>query len=312
MRVGVSSCLLGEKVRFDGGHKRDRFLTEGLGPFVEWVPVCPEVELGLGTPRPTLRLSDSDDGIRLVTPKTGADHTEAMKAFARRRVRELAGADLSGYVLKRGSPSCGMERVRVYGRTGQPTGPGRGLFAAELLRHFPDLPVEEEGRLTDPVLRENFVERLFAYCRLTELFIPGWKPKDLIRFHTAHKLTVMAHSPMAYKEIGQLVAGCADVDQPTMEADYRHSIMAALAIPATRGRHVNVLQHILGYMKRDLDADTRRDLLASIEDYGAGLVPLIVPLTLLRHYVERLKITYLRGQAYLDLHPKELMLRNQL
>lgn len=312
MRVGVSSCLLGEKVRFDGGHKRDRFLTEGLGPFVEWVPVCPEVELGLGAPRPTLRLSDSDDGIRLVTPKTGADHTEAMTAFARRRVGELADADLSGYVLKRGSPSCGMERVRVYGRTGQPTGPGRGLFAAELLRQFPDLPVEEEGRLTDPVLRENFVERLFAYCRLTELFTPGWKPKDLIRFHTAHKLTVMAHSPSAYKEIGQLVAGCADVDPAAMEADYRHHVMAALAIPATPGRHVNVLQHILGYMKRDLDADTRRDLLASIEDYGAGLVPLIVPLTLLRHYVERLKISYLRGQAYLDLHPKELMLRNQL
>jgi uncharacterized protein YbgA (DUF1722 family)/uncharacterized protein YbbK (DUF523 family) len=312
VRVGVSSCLLGENVRFDGGHKRDRFLTEGLGRFVEWVPVCPEVELGLGTPRPTLRLADSENGVRLVSPKTGMDHTEAMTVFARRRVEQLASEGLSGYVLKRGSPSCGMERVRVYGRTGQPTGPGRGVFAAELLRRFPDLPIEEEGRLMDAVLRENFVERLFAYRRLADLFVPGWKRKDLVRFHTAHKLTLMAHSPSAYKELGQRVADCGDVPPERMEADYHHRFMQALAVPATRGRHVNVLQHILGYMKRDLDAGTRQDLLASIEDYGAGLVPLVVPVTLLRHYVGRLGIDYLRKQAYLDLHPKELMLRNHL
>jgi uncharacterized protein YbgA (DUF1722 family)/uncharacterized protein YbbK (DUF523 family) len=308
----VSSCLLGEQVRFDGGHKRDRFLTDSFGRFVEWVPVCPEVELGLGVPRPTLRLCDSEQGVRLISPKTGTDHTEAMNAFAATRVSALAAADLSGYILKRGSPSCGMERVRVYGRTGQPTGPGRGLFAAELLRQFPDLPVEEEGRLTDPVLRENFVERVFAYRRLADLFVPGWKPKDLIRFHTAQKLTLMAHSPSAYKEIGRLVAGCAETDPDTMEARYRSSVMQALAVPATPGRHVNVLQHILGYMKRDLDGEVRADLLTSIEDYGAGHVPLIVPLTLLRHYVDRLKISYLAQQAYLDLQPKELMLRNRL
>lgn len=309
VRIGVSSCLLGEKVRFDGGHKRDRVLAEGLGRFVEWVPVCPEVELGLGTPRPSLRPSDTGEGVRLVSPKTGTDHADAMNAFVEQRVGELAGADLSGFVLKRGSPSCGnMERVRVYGRKGQPAGPGRGLFAAELLRRFPNLPVEEEGRLTDPVLRENFVGRVFAYRRLADLFVPGWKPKALIRFHTAHKLTLMAHSPSAYTEIGRLVAGCADTDRDTFEAEYHSSFMQALAIPASPGRHVNVLQHILGYMKRDLDAGTRQDLLRSIEDYGAGLVPLIVPLTLLRHYVDRLGISYLRGQADLDLHPKELML----
>src|SRR5690242_12957772 len=213
VRVGVSSCLLGEKVRFDGGHKRDRFLTEGLGPFVEWVPVCPEVELGLGTPRPSRRLSGEGGEVRLVCPKTGDDHTAAMTALARSRVAELATADLSGYVLKRGSPSCGMERVRVYGRAGQPTGPGRGLFAAELLRALPDLPVEEEGRLGDPGLRENFVERVFAYRRLADLFSGQWRAKDVVAFHSAHKLTLMAHSPTAYQELGRSVAGVAAADR---------------------------------------------------------------------------------------------------
>lgn len=312
MRVGVSSCLLGEKVRFDGGHKRDRFLTEGLGPFVEWVPVCPEVELGLGTPRPSLRLSGEGGEVRLVCPKTGDDHTAAMTALARKRVAELAGADLSGFVLKRGSPSCGMERVRVYGRAGQPTGPGRGLFAAELLRARPDLPVEEEGRLGDPGLRENFVERVFAYRRLADLFAGGWRTKDVVDFHRAHKLTLMAHSPPAYQELGRLVAGVGAADRAEFEATYRPGFMAALAVPVTPGRHVNVLQHILGYMKKDLDGPTRQDLLISIEDYGRGLVPLVVPVTLLRHYVGRLGITYLQQQAYLDLHPKELMLRNHI
>jgi uncharacterized protein YbgA (DUF1722 family)/uncharacterized protein YbbK (DUF523 family) len=312
VRVGISACLLGEKVRFDGGHKRDRFLTEGLGPFVEWVPVCPEIELGLGAPRPSLRLCADGDDIRLVSPKTGEDHTDAMVRFARRRVAELADADLSGYVLKRASPTCGMEQVRVYGPADRPAAKGRGLFAAELMRHFPDLPVEEEGRLNDAALRENFVERIFAYRRLADAFRPGWPRKELVAFHSAHKLTLMAHSPSAYQELGQLVARVADVSPDEMEADYRHRFMQALTIVATPGRHANVLQHILGYMKKQLDSATRQDLLAAISDYADGLVPLVVPVTLLRHYVDRLDITYLQGQAYLDLHPKELMLRNHV
>jgi len=322
VRVGISSCLVGEKVRFDGGHKRDRFLTEGLGPFVEWVPVCPEVEVGLGAPRPSLRLCRRDDapdapdadgdGVRLVSPKTGQDLTAAMERFAGRRVAELADADLSGYVLKRASPTCGMERVRVYGPSGRAVARGRGLFAAELLRRLPDLPVEEEGRLNDATLRENFVERIFAYRRLADAFAAGWRPKDLIAFHSGHKLTLMAHSPSAYQELGPLVADCAGRDRDEIEADYRHRFMQALAVIATPGRHVNVLHHILGYMKKRLDGATRRDLLASITDYGDGLVPLVVPVTLLRHYVERLDIGYLKRQAYLDLHPKELMLRNHV
>ena len=200
IRIGVSACLLGEKVRFDGGHKRDPYLVETFGRYVEWVPVCPEVELGLGTPRETLRLVRISSDVRMIMPKTGADHTEAMRAYAARRVRELAKENLSGYILKKDSPSCGMERVRVFDAHGVPAKSGRGLFAEALLQHFPLLPVEEEGRLTDPRLRENFIERVFAYARLRSLFSGHWKVGDLVAFQTAHKLLLMAHSPQRLPE----------------------------------------------------------------------------------------------------------------
>jgi uncharacterized protein YbbK (DUF523 family) len=206
IRLGISACLLGEPVRFDGGHKRDPFLVESLGPLVDWVPVCPEVASELDAPRESMRLVQTDGRIRLLTNKTTQDHTTRMHGYARRRVGELVDAALVGFVLKKDSPTCGLERVKVYGTAGMPVKSGRGLFADTLVRRFPLLPVEEEGRLNDPRLRENFVERVFAYRRLTALFATRWSIGTVVRFHTAHKLMHMAHRPEAYQRLGRLVA----------------------------------------------------------------------------------------------------------
>jgi len=312
IRIGISSCLLGERVRHDGGHKRDAYLVETFGRFVEWVPVCPEVEMGLGTPRETLRLVRISENVRIVMPKTGADHTEAMRSFASRRLRELEKEDLCGYVLKKDSPSCGMERVRVYDAHGVPAKSGRGLFAAELLGHFPNLPVEEEGRLTDPHLRENFIERVFAYRRLRTLFAGRWKLGELVAFHTAHKLLLMAHSPRAYASLGRLVADGKALPRLELRSRYEADFMEALAEMATTRRQTNVLQHITGYLRPHLDEDSRGELLSLINDYRRGLVPLVVPLTLIRYFLRRFQIPYLGDQVYLEPHPKELMLRNHV
>jgi uncharacterized protein YbgA (DUF1722 family)/uncharacterized protein YbbK (DUF523 family) len=312
IRIGISACLLGQKVRYDGGHKRDAYLVETFGQYVEWVPVCPEVEMGLGTPRETLRLVRTGGDIGLIMPKTGADHTPAMRAYGKRRVAELAKEDLYGYILKKDSPSCGMERVRVFDAQGVPAKSGRGLFAEALLQHFPRLPVEEEGRLTDPRLRENFVERVFAYHRLHALFAGRWKLRDLIAFHTAHKLLLMAHSPKAYESLGRLVARAKTMPRAELRDRYESEFMRALGERATTKRQTNVLLHLLGYFHKQMDNDSRRELFALIEDYRRGLVPLIVPITLIRHYVRRFDVAYLRGQIYLDPHPKELMLRNHV
>ncbi len=312
IRVGISACLLGDEVRYDGGHKRDAFLTTVMGPLVEWVKVCPEVESGMGTPRESMRLVDDDGRIRMLTVKTGVDHAEAMTAYARRRVDELAAENLSGYVLKKDSPSCGMTRVKVYRGSGAPTRTGVGLFARALLDRYPHLPVEEEGRLADSRLRENFVERVFAYRRLRDLFDRRWTTGDLVRFHTAHKLALMAHSPAAYARLGRVVAQAGSAARAGLRDGYTAAFMQALAMIATPQRHTNVLQHMAGYFKRTLDSASRDELLASIEDYRKGLLPLIVPITLMRHHVRRHNVEYLAGQVYLEPHPKELMLRNHV
>ena len=312
IRIGISACLLGKQVRFDGGHKRDAFLTETFGPFVEWVPVCPEVECGFGTPREAMRLVRIEQGVRLLTVKTGIDLTERMEHFSRSRVSTLAGEDLSGYVLKKDSPSCGLARVKVYEGHGSPARSGRGLFAVALVQAFPHLPVEEEGRLADPRLRDNFVERVFAYWRLRGLLSGRWTVGDLVRFHTAHKLLLMAHAPEAYRQLGRLVAGARGVSRRDLKQRYVDGFMRALAQLATTRRHTNALQHIAGYFKDRLDAASKRELAETITDYRSGLVPLVVPLTLIRHHVRTLGVTYLAGQTYLEPHPKELMLRNHV
>jgi uncharacterized protein YbgA (DUF1722 family)/uncharacterized protein YbbK (DUF523 family) len=313
IRIGVSACLLGQEVRFDGGHKRNDFLTGTLGDFVEFVAVCPEVDIGLGIPRESLRLVRGDDGtVRIVANKSGADLTNTMNTYADRRAAELERQDLSGYVLKKDSPSCGMERVRIYRGSGMPMRDGRGLFAEALIRRLPNLPVEEEGRLNDSNLRENFIERVFAYRRMRALFTARWTVATLVAFHTAHKLTLMAHSPRAYAVLGRLVADAKRVEHAALRERYSAEFMAAMKKLATPARHVNVMQHIAGYLRDRCDSDSRRELIEVIEEYRRAMVPLVVPLTLIRHWVRRFDIAYLKGQTYLEPHPRELMLRNHV
>jgi len=309
IRVGVSSCLLGETVRYDGGHKRDAFVSEVLGRFVEWVPVCPELESGLGVPRPPMRLVRSGDEVRLVEIKSGVDHTRAVARWASARLRSLRALALCGYVLKKDSPSCGMERVKVYGRAGMPERNGAGIYARALREAFPNLPVEGEGRLRDPELRENFIERVFALARWRALVAARPRARDLVAFHAAQKYAVLAHSPAHYTRLGRLVA---TAGRALCLEDYGRVLMEALAVRATRGRHANVLGHLAGYFKRDVPAGDRAELAEVIDEYRRGLVPLIVPITLVRHHARRLGLQELAGQVYLNPHPKELMLRNHV
>ena len=303
-RLGISACLLGDEVRFDGGHKRDPFLVEILSPHIRWVRVCPEVEAGMGTPREPVRLERRDGrAIRMVTTRTGIDHTEAMSSWARRRLIELEREQLSGYVLKKDSPSCGMESVKVYGASGLPQRTGRGIFADALLRRFPHLPVEEEGRLSDPRLRENFIERVFAYQRLRRFFGSRWSIGGLVEFHTSHKMSLLSHSTAGYNELGRLVASAAGMPRAELRAAYESRFMRTMTLIATTRRHTNVLMHMAGHLKKRLDNLSRQELAATIDEYRRGLVPLVVPIALLRHHARVHEVAYLLGQTYLEPHP---------
>ncbi|HET9213040.1 MAG TPA: DUF523 and DUF1722 domain-containing protein [Thermoanaerobaculia bacterium] len=309
LRVGVSACLLGQEVRYNGGHKRDAFLTDTFGRYVEWVAICPEVEVGMGTPRPPIRLERRGDETRLVMPSTGEDYTDAMRSWAQRRVAALIGMDLDGYVLKKDSPSCGMERVKVYHGAGAPSKDGRGLFAEALMARLPDLPVEEEGRLNDPLLRANFIARVFVHHRWREGEREGWTRASLMRFHERHKFLLMARNQNGMRRLGRLLGDSGkETPAPELAAAYRRGLTEVLRRPATRRGHTNVLQHLAGYVSDALDPADRAELAGTIERYRLGLVPLIVPLTLIRHHVRRQGVEYLQGQAYLEPHPYELML----
>lgn len=298
MRVGVSSCLLGQKVRYDGGHKRHDFVADTLGARVDFVPVCPEVELGLGTPRQTLRLIRKDEDVRLIMAN-GHDYTHAMRAFAKKRVEQLKDDDLSGYVLKKDSPSCGLTRVKVYEETGIPAKTGRGVYAEALLERWPHLPVEEEGRLQDEALRENFLERLDAYHRLQRLFQRRWTIGQLVAFHTAHKLAVLAHTTDGYRRLGRLVADAKAMPRGELREAYTAALMQAMTLLATPKKHANVLMHMLGYFRGQIDAGDRDELLAAIDAFRVGRISRLVPLTLIRHHVRRCRVEYLAGQTYL-------------
>lgn len=312
IRIGISSCLLGEEVRYDGGHKKDRYVTDTLAGYFEWVPVCPEVELGLGTPRETIRLVQLGGEVRLKTRESDVDLTKRMRTFADRRVASLTRDDLDGYILKKDSPSCGMERVKVHQSKGPPKRQGQGLFAESLLRHFPTLPIEEEGRLCDARLRENWVERVFAYHSLKNFWRNRWGIADLVDFHTRHKLLLRSHCEVGYRELGRLVAAAKSVPRNQLRDEYEATFMTSLTKIATVKKNTNVLHHILGFFKKQLDGSARSDLLSHIEDYRQGIVPLVVPLTLIRHYVRVLDVEYLRDQVYLNPHPKELALRSHV
>ncbi len=307
VRIGISACLLGQPVRYDGGHKRDAFLTESLARFVTFVPVCPEVEIGLGTPRESLRLERAPRGMRLVEPRTGRDHTSAMRAYAEARVRALARLDLSGYVLKERSPSCGMEGVRTYDARGVPAASGRGLFAEALLARCPLLPVEEEGRLRDPWRRASFLERVFAYRRLRRLFAPRWRLGDLARFHAAAQTQVAAHDARACERLGRLVAHARSLPRAVVARRYAEAHLAALAKPATRARHARVLRGIAGRLEETLAPREREELAEAIDAFHRGDAPLWETLTLLRLRVRVHRVARLSEQTYLEPLPIDLM-----
>ena len=312
LRLGISRCLLGEEVRFDGGHKRDNFLTEVLGRYVEWVPVCPEVEAGLGIPREAMRLVGDPQGPRLVTIRTGKDHTRVLEMMTTTRIDELKNMDLSGYVFKNGSPSCGIERVRIYSEQGKLSRNGAGLFARAFIEQFPLIPVEEEGRLCDPALRENFIERVFCYRRWQDLVRSGVTRQALAQFHMIHKYLLLAHHPQQCEMLGRLIGQAHQHRLKELARRYGEMFMKSLAVKATVRKHANVLHHILGYFKARLTAHEKLELLGVIDDYHHGLIPLIVPLTLIKHYVQTFDVSYIRAQVYLNPHPKELMLRNHV
>lgn len=311
IKIGVSSCLLGEPVRYDGGHKHYRYLTDVLATWFTFVPVCPEVECGLPIPRESMRLEGDPTAPRLVTNRTRQDLTERMLAYCTEKVEELAGEGLCGFVFKKDSPSSGLFRVKVYSH-GMPARSGSGLFARAVVTRFPNLPAEEEGRLNDPSLRENFLERVFAFHRWQEFISADGSLGGLVRFHTLHKLQLMAHHPQRYRELGKLVAAGKGMAQQELLQRYEDGFMVALGFLATAKKNVDVLQHIMGYFKKELTGAEKAELLELIHDYHRQLVPLVVPLTLLKHYVRRFDQPYLREQTYLEPHPAELMLRNHV
>jgi uncharacterized protein YbgA (DUF1722 family)/uncharacterized protein YbbK (DUF523 family) len=309
IRVGVSACLLGAKVRFDGGHKRNRYVDEVLRDYFEFVPFCPEVAVGLGTPRQPIRLVGRQDAPRVVgTRNPQLDVTDDLHDYGHTVARQHA--DLCGMIVKQGSPSCGLERVKVYSDQGMPYASSRGAFTSALMQSHPLLPVEEEGRLQDPVLRENFIARVFTYARWRELERQGLSKAGLIGFHARHKLIIMAHSPAGYRELGQLVARVGSEPLAPLGQQYIERLMQLLAERAPRKRHANVMQHLLGYLRRHLDAGDRAELLDTIEAYRNGEYPLVVPLSLLRHHFRRNPHAWVSQQVYLQPHPRELMLHN--
>lgn len=320
IRIGISSCLLGNPVRFDGGHKKDQWLVNVLGEYVEYVPVCPEVEVGLPIPREAMRLVGDPEDPRLVTVKTYQELTPKMKEYAAKRVVELEKENLCGFVFKRSSPSSGMERVKVYKdvdpkeakNAGAPSLKGVGIFAKKFMEHFPLLPVEEEGRLGDARLRENFIEQIFVMQRWRELREQPFSLHNLLEFHAQHKLLIMSHSVEHYRSMGNLVAHGKKVDPETLMEQYQTELLTALKIKATVKKHTNVLQHIAGYFKKQLSPDEKQELQEVISQYHANLVPLIVPITLCNHYIRKYDEKYLRSQWYLNPHPVELKLRNHV
>jgi uncharacterized protein YbgA (DUF1722 family)/uncharacterized protein YbbK (DUF523 family) len=312
IKIGVSTCLLGEKVRFDGGHKHNRYITQTLGQFFEFVPVCPESECGLGIPREAMRLVGAVDAPRLLTNKTRMDHTDQMLSWAEGRLDALEKEKLCGFIFKKDSPSSGLYRVKVYNDKGQPVKTGRGLFAAAFTSRFPRIPVEEEGRLHDPVLRENFIEQVFALKRWREVLEKKKTMGNLVDFHTREKLLFMAHSPKHYREMGRLVADGKKKNESDLYDRYEGMLTEALGLRATVSKHTNVLMHVMGYFKKQLSGDEKQEVLELIGNYRSGHLPLIVPVTLLNHFVRKYSQPYLSVQTYLNPHPLDLQLRNHV
>jgi uncharacterized protein YbgA (DUF1722 family)/uncharacterized protein YbbK (DUF523 family) len=311
IQIGISSCLLGQEVRHDGGHKRNAYILNTLSSYFEFRPLCPEMAIGMSVPRPPVRLVKHNGEIRLVGSRDPSlDVTEDMNRFASRTVGNLD--DISAYILKKDSPSCGMTRVRIYNDKGHPEKNGSGLFASRLMEAHPCLPVEEEGRLMDPVLRENFLERVFVYYRWQKLRAEGLSVRGLMDFHACHKFNLLAHNESIYRELGPLVATANTDNLDEIAEQYLKLLMQGMKKPATRKRHTNVLMHVMGFLKDVLSSDDKQELLDILDQYRQGLVPLIVPITLLRHHLRKAPQPYIERQFYMNPYPEELMLRNNL
>ena len=312
IKIGISSCLLGEEVRFDGGHKRDRFITDRLSDYISFVPICPEVGIGLGVPRQPIQLVGSPNKYKVVGVKDESlDVTEDLIRYAHATLAKLS--NVSGYIFKSKSPSCGMARVKLFPTSSAvPKQEGTGVYAKTVMQLLPNLPVEEEGRLNDPVLRENFIERIFVYRRWQNLVEQGITAGRLVEFYTQHKLTVLSHGQRGYMRLGRLVATVGRDNFLDIADQFIAELMTVLKRPATRRSHANVLRHVQGYLKKKLDKSDKQELSHTLEQYRLGYLPLIVPITLLRHHFRRNPTQYLTKQIYLNPHPPELMLRNSL
>lgn len=310
MKIGISSCLLGNVVRYDGTHKLDRYLRDVLGNYVEYIAVCPEVECGLAVPREAMHLVGDPGAPRLITIRTRNDLTNRMRSWAQRRVAELAGEDLCGFIFKSKSPSCGLHRVKVYTDEGMPARSGRGIFADEFVRRYPGIPVEEEGRLHDPLLRENFIERVFVLDRWKRYVRDDGSVKGLVGFHTDHKMLIMAHSHVHMRRLGALVAAARKTGPEETHRLYLDTLFDGLKQIATVSKHVDVLVHLMGHLRGMLTGDEKQELLEIIEHYHRQLVPLIAPIVLLQHYARKYDVAYLKRQHYLHPFPDELKLRD--
>ncbi|EMS78549.1 YbgA family protein [Desulfotignum phosphitoxidans] len=310
IKIGISSCLMGNPVRYDGGHSHDRFLTQTLGLFCEYVPVCPEVECGMSTPRNSLRLEGDPDNPRLITRKTGEDHTQQMQTWIEKKLPDLEKENLCGFIFKSKSPSSGLYRIKVYGEGGKIKNNGVGLFARAFTQRFPRIPVEEAGRLNDPKLRENFIENIFTLQRWRRFLEDRPTLGKLVAFHTDNKLLILSHSQEIYREMGKRVAGGKQQDFNELLDTYEGLLLKALNLMTTLKKNINVLQHAMGFFKNDLTPSEKQELLTSFDHYRDGYVPLIVPLTLIKHYVLKYDHPWLKTQTYLNPHPFELKLRN--
>ncbi len=311
INIGISACLTGKKVRYDGSHKQDHYVTDTLGQYFDFTPVCPEVEYGLPVPREPMRLVGNAISPRLLTIRTGIDHTEGMKKWAEEKTKELNEKELCGFIFKSRSPSSGMKGVKVYDDKGVPHTNGVGIFAAVFMQRFPLVPVVDEGRLNDPVLRDAFIEKVFVFYRWNEFLKKGGNIKDLQEFHARNKLLLLAHSPKHVTILGRYVAAHKNY-QKQLNDIYIETLMEGLNLIATKKKHTNVLSHIMGYFKKQLTTDEKQELLEIIENYHKGFIPLIVPVTILNHYVRKYNEPYLRKQVYLNPSPLELMLRNHV
>ncbi len=309
--LGISSCLLGNEVRHDGGHKRNVYTTTTLAEYFTFRSYCPEMAIGLGVPRPTIRLTRSSDGIRLTgSDGPDLDVTEDMNKWSEGAIEGMH--DLSGFILKNNSPSCGMERVRVYADKGAPSRDGTGLFAAALISSMPWLPVEEEGRLNDPMLRENFIERVFVFYRWQRMMSEGLSVSSVMEFHQRHKFILLAHDEEEYRRLGPLIAGANKKNLDQVASEYLLCMMTSLKARSSRKRHTNVLMHIMGFLKNKIDSDDKQEMIEVMDNYRHGKVPLIVPVTLMNHHLRRFPDEYISNQYYMAPYPEELMLRNMI